>query len=496
MDQDFPPLSSTSGKHSRDPSPDQAVKKTPRTTPDPRPSAQGSTLASFLLRAATGARVFSNPKKVSQALNTSGLGKYILEGETRSLGNGSALVVGVWEHNVPKVPELGASSFDLGEWSVTCRRADWKGESFTYARVGPLADDTTVEEVQEGFRAFDGGEVLELSWIPPRHLPRTTTGKWLRLKVRGIIPTRISISQVVYRPRPYLLPLLRCPGCQKIGHSINTCRSAVRCSRCSGPHPARSGDVVCALPFHCFQCGGPHGPRSVHCPHNHQAEQLYASLAQAGTPLHDINKRLRDLPFPRRTPAAKPSPAPPAASLPRQVTPDVSFSSVTTSNRFTCLQDPQDDPLPQDLDAITPAPASPPACPPGPRPARQLSRSSHLSGIVARPPTPAGPPPTPDSHLLTTTAEVHQPACPVLPPRPSGPIPPAPRRPQPSPAHLARAAPPASASPSPTPEGPLSTLFTLLCDAAQLYHQGTSFLAILVKLWPSISMLLSSLFQQ
>ena len=40
---------------------------------------------------------------------------------------------------------------------------------------------------------------------------------------------------------------------------------------------------------------GPHGPRSVHCPHNQDAQQLYNTLARDGITLHDINKQLREL---------------------------------------------------------------------------------------------------------------------------------------------------------------------------------------------------------
>ncbi|XP_045117288.1 uncharacterized protein LOC123508006 [Portunus trituberculatus] len=137
------------------------------------------------LRATNGTRVFSNPSKVSQALHTSTLGKYILEGETRSLGNGSALIITIGESNIFKVPELQLSTFQLGDWTVTSRRADKGGDTFRYAWVGPLADDVDLEAVRKGFNTFDGGEVVEITWLPPHCLPRTTIGRWLRLKCGG-----------------------------------------------------------------------------------------------------------------------------------------------------------------------------------------------------------------------------------------------------------------------------------------------------------------------
>ncbi|KAG0727474.1 hypothetical protein GWK47_034589 [Chionoecetes opilio] len=70
--------------------------------------------ASFLLWAVDGARVFANPAgSPMQALHTSPLSKYLLEWKSRSLGNRSALVVAVWEHNLPKVPFLQGVHFTL-----------------------------------------------------------------------------------------------------------------------------------------------------------------------------------------------------------------------------------------------------------------------------------------------------------------------------------------------------------------------------------------------
>ncbi|KAG0710159.1 hypothetical protein GWK47_023371 [Chionoecetes opilio] len=109
-----PPLPSAS-KRARAPSPSQeGPDKAPRTDSDTLSSQVAYVQASYLLRAASGARVFANPCRVSHALHLSTLGKYVLEGETRALGNGCALLFVIWEHNIPKVPELGQASFTLG----------------------------------------------------------------------------------------------------------------------------------------------------------------------------------------------------------------------------------------------------------------------------------------------------------------------------------------------------------------------------------------------
>ncbi|KAG0712491.1 hypothetical protein GWK47_018364 [Chionoecetes opilio] len=260
VDPEFPALS-----NKRDPSsPPREARKAPRSTQEqqqqpqeqqqqpheplqlplePQQPLDTQTKVTFLLRACNGARVFSHPGRVSHALHTSPLGKYIIEGETRSLGNSSALVVALWESVIPKVPILQDVTFTLGDWQVTCRRAERAGVLAQYGKVGPLTEEIKdLEEIRSTLRALDGSDIEEVSWIPPRNLPRSTTGRWIRLKVTGSLPSRVCIGQLVFWPQPYLLPILRCPACLKVGHSVNTCRSSVRCGRCSGPHPSQGGE--------------------------------------------------------------------------------------------------------------------------------------------------------------------------------------------------------------------------------------------------------------
>lgn len=136
---------------------------------------------------------------------------------------------------------------------------------------------------------------MELSWIPPRLLSRITTERWLRLKVRGILPKRVAISGLTFWPRPLVLPLPRCPGWLKIGNSVISCRLPERCARCSGPHSSNQGESTCSRPYRCFQRGASHGPRSIKCPYNLKGQQLYTRLMDERTPLLEANKQLRDL---------------------------------------------------------------------------------------------------------------------------------------------------------------------------------------------------------
>lgn len=83
--------------------------------------------ASFLLMATNGVKIFTNLCKAFHALHTSKVAKYILEYETCSLGNGSALIIAVREH-ISKVPRLLQGTLKLGELENTHLRADKEGD--------------------------------------------------------------------------------------------------------------------------------------------------------------------------------------------------------------------------------------------------------------------------------------------------------------------------------------------------------------------------------
>ena len=222
-------------------------------------------------------------------------------------------------------------------------------------------------------RALDGSDIVDASWIRSQHLPRSTMGKWIRLKMTGTLPSKVAIDQLVYWKQPYLLPILQCPVCQRVGHSINTCCSYVRCSRCSGPHSYHGPDATCDRPYFCFQYGGHHGTRSANCSSNREAKQLYCRLTQERMPLIEINKQLRLLSLPKSRPSPQPHPptTPPSTATPsRTVHPCISYSAVTTENRYSVLQDPSEENDMTGPDLQDTLPTSPPSTP-TPRPRHQ-----------------------------------------------------------------------------------------------------------------------------
>ena len=202
---------------------------------------------------------------------------------------------------------------------------------------------------------------------------------------------------------------------------------------------------------------------------------------------------------PQSPPSAAPGMVLPTLSPVRPVHPGVSFASITTGIRFSLLQDPQDeDPLLDDDDAA-PVPSNPT------RPPQYRRKPRHrLQGSLAPPSTP-----TPLDHdegftHFSVAADVHQPSTPSShqgqgtgnPPRATTPLRPSPSMSSTPPVLPSDApCPTASTNPPLRTEAVLSRVFTLLWKGYQLYQTGTSVPEILASLWPTLSMLITSLFQ-
>ena len=59
------------------------------------------------------------------------------------------------------MPDLQQGTLTLGEWQVTCRCTDNEGATFQYSKVGPLAEDTELEEARQTLRTMDNTDIIE-----------------------------------------------------------------------------------------------------------------------------------------------------------------------------------------------------------------------------------------------------------------------------------------------------------------------------------------------
>ncbi|KAG0726052.1 hypothetical protein GWK47_037362 [Chionoecetes opilio] len=97
---------------------------------------------------------------------------------------------------------MGQASFTLGEWEVTCRRAEREALTTISPGWGPWMTQLTSLRSGGTFDPFDGGEVGRDHLDPGPQSAKYTPGKWLRLKVVGPFPQKVSISQLVYGHAP------------------------------------------------------------------------------------------------------------------------------------------------------------------------------------------------------------------------------------------------------------------------------------------------------
>ncbi|KAG0725596.1 hypothetical protein GWK47_038325 [Chionoecetes opilio] len=181
----------------------------------------------------------------------------------------------------------------------------------------------------------------------------------------------------------------------------------------------------------------------------------------------------------------------------------MSYSAIATGNRYGPLQEaPEDDASLPQAPVVDPEPGS---TPPPVRPSHPPASTSSTAGYQAPPSTPTPPDLESEFTHSTIEAEVHRPhgspphrgeepgrafrhAAPLIPSPVMSPRPPAPPW---HPDHSTAA--PASSAPS--VDTVISSLFTLLWKGYHLYQKGTPVPAILTYLWPTLSMLISSLFE-
>lgn len=278
--------------------------------------------------------VFADPTKVLDAFNQSVFGKIIVEGTLKVLGTGSAI-----RFEIISLARLGVSLESvskLGPWDVRC----WQPPSslpastaFTYGKIGPIAVDITEGSIADGLRLFDqiSSRVVEVHRLryrlPSSSEPAGDAGAFspsltVRVKFSGPLPSRVGIGHTVYAVSPFHFPVLRCFTCLRFGHGSISCRSKLRCVKCSGFHSATD----CTNTPACFFCRGAHRATHKFCPVVQSAREFSRNLEgdalreklRSLNPGGSLNLASRPRSPPAPTPATgappPPSSVPPASS--------------------------------------------------------------------------------------------------------------------------------------------------------------------------------------
>ena len=261
-----------------------------------------SWITTLCIRTLNNSRIFNNPRKLDEMINSWSFKNYTIP-ETRSVpGNGSCFIIQMNMNALIEKVILKGNSFLLNEHRVVARVLDNPEEEVNYFRFGPISTSYTIEELKEDLRLDNNSKVVNISWIGTINERSNDYGKYLKVKVHGSLPNIIKVAGTRYTPLQYTIPILRCGNCLDLGHSDVTCnRIEPRCSVCSGNHhsysqvPGQAKPALCSKTQKCFQCMGNHRPTAQNCPKNIEANNIHKQMVKDKVSLKEINKKLREI---------------------------------------------------------------------------------------------------------------------------------------------------------------------------------------------------------
>ena len=88
-----------------------------------------------------------------------------------------------------------------------------------------------------------------------------------------ILPDRVKVGFMSFRVHEFIPKPIRCYKCQRYGHVATSCRSTLRCSRCSESHEyeeCQAQDLKCCL------CGGDHSAAYKGCRKFIESKQIFS----------------------------------------------------------------------------------------------------------------------------------------------------------------------------------------------------------------------------
>ena len=178
----------------------------------------------------------------------------------------------------------------LEEWSVKCWVVTDDDPTYMFARIYPVSPEMSTQEILTNLTILDDAptQIINVFRLPAFvRKGQTMTNMAIRIKFRGALSDRITLSSAVYHVRSHTLPVLRCTHYLLFGHS-NACNGKNHCWRCSGYYDSE----VCSRPESCFFCDGNHRPIYRQCPAYLQALQLQQFQHHTIT---EVKRKLRDI---------------------------------------------------------------------------------------------------------------------------------------------------------------------------------------------------------
>lgn len=126
----------------------------------------------------------------------------------------------------------------------------------------PLLDSLEVSVIADRLKPQGVSAVKKLmSALNPNRAPGYV------LTFENAVPEKIKVCGMVLRVNEYVLPPIRCYGCQRFGHVKAHCQRQPVCPRCAKVIENDKHETECknSAP-RCVSCRGPHDSRSVNCP--------------------------------------------------------------------------------------------------------------------------------------------------------------------------------------------------------------------------------------
>lgn len=105
------------------------------------------------------------------------------------------------------------------------------------------------------------------------------TGSVVLTLLGQVLPEHVYCFNMSLPVKMYTLPTIQCHKCCRYGHVRDQCRSAPRCSRCSGPHDS----LFCMAPdenISCLYCSGNHLATDMKCPEYSRQKSIKLVMSQ------------------------------------------------------------------------------------------------------------------------------------------------------------------------------------------------------------------------
>jgi len=159
---------------------------------------------------------------------------------------------------------LGLTSRDhLGEYPVKMYIPN--SDLYSYGTISPVSLRLSNEKICQWLEA-DAVKIVKVERLKKRKLD---SNEWVDSETIKItfgsnrIPQGVKLCGSFYKTRHFIPFPVQCWKCQRLGHMTSSCKSKIRCRKCTGNHDKKE---CTSTVMKCSNCSGPHNANSRDCP--------------------------------------------------------------------------------------------------------------------------------------------------------------------------------------------------------------------------------------